>query len=68
MDDLGADAFASTQRNAALGEGNIDPRHAYRQAAHVELSAQGLEWVRDRLQAAFDEHGTVPRVWLEKVT
>jgi hypothetical protein len=67
MDDLGADAFASTQRNAALGEGNTDPRHAYRQAAHVELSSQGRAWVSDRLQAAFDEHGTVPNDFLAAI-
>lgn len=64
MDELGADAFASTQRNAASGDGNTDPRHAYRQAAHVELSSEGLAWLRDRVQAAFDAHGTVPQDWL----
>jgi hypothetical protein len=60
MDELGADAFAATQRNASKKEGNTNPRRAYLQAADVELSAQGQAWLRDRLQAAFDEHGTVP--------
>jgi hypothetical protein len=60
MDELGADAFAATQRNAAKKEGNTNPRRAYLQAADVELSAQGQAWLRDRLQAAFDSHGTVP--------
>ena len=60
MAELGADAFAATQRNAVKKEGNTNPRRAYLQAADVELSAQGLAWLRDRLQAAFDKHGTVP--------
>jgi hypothetical protein len=60
MDELGANAFAPTQRNAAKKKGNTNPRRAYSQAADVELSAQGMAWLRDRLQAAFDEHGTVP--------
>ena len=57
---LGADAFASTQRNAAKGEGNTDPRRAYSQQAHVELSAQGLDWLSTRLDAAFETHGKIP--------
>lgn len=60
MDELRADAFAATQRNAAKKKGNTNPRRAYLQAADVELSEQGQAWLRDRLQAAFDEHGTVP--------
>lgn len=61
MEELGADAFAATQRNAEENKGkNTNPRKAYLQAADVELSAQGLVWLRDRLQAAFDEHGVVP--------
>jgi len=46
------------QRCQASGKTN--PRRAYLQAADVELSAQGQAWIRDRLQAAFDTHGTVP--------
>jgi hypothetical protein len=68
MDDLGSNAFSSTQRNAARKNGNTDPRHAYRQAAHVELSSQGLAWVRDRLQLAFDTHGVVPLDVLASIT
>lgn len=60
MDELGANAFAVTQRNAAKNEGNSNPRRAYLQAADVELSAEGTAWLHDRLQAAFDEHGAVP--------
>ncbi len=61
MDELGADAFASTQRNARRGKGNTNPRHAYLRQAAVELSAEGLAWLLDRLQAAFDAHGKVPQ-------
>ena len=61
MDTLKADSFASTQRNAASGEGNTNPRHAYRQQAAVKLSPEGLSWLGDRLEAAFEAHGKVPR-------
>lgn len=59
MDTLSADSFAPTQRNAERGEGNTDPRRAYRQQAAVELSREGLSWLSERLQAAFDTHGKV---------
>jgi hypothetical protein len=61
MDALAADSFAPTQRNARDGEGNTDPRRAYRRQASVELSGEGLSWLRDRLQLAFDAHGKVPQ-------
>lgn len=56
-----------TQRNAARGEGNIDPRKAYQQQAAVELSREGLFWLGERLQAAFEAHGTVPQDSLAKL-
>jgi hypothetical protein len=61
MDALGANSFAPTQWNAARGEGNTEPRKAYRQQPAVELSNEGRAWLSDRLQAAFDEHGKVPQ-------
>jgi hypothetical protein len=67
MDTLGADSFAPTQRNAARGEGNTNPRRAYLQQAAVELSAEGFSWLGERLQAAFDEHGMVPQDTLDKL-
>ncbi|SDE89045.1 phospholipase D family protein [Rhodospira trueperi] len=65
MDTLGADSFAPTQRNAARGDGNTNPRKAYLQQAAVELSKEGRSWLAERLQAAFDEHGVVPRDTLD---
>ena len=67
MDTLGSDSFAPTQRNAAHGTGNTDPRRAYRQQAAVELSPQGMVWLGERLQAAFDKHGKVPQDILEEL-
>lgn len=57
MDELGADAFAATQRNAARGEGNTEPRRAYMQQAAVRLSAEGLDWLNIRMEEAFVSHG-----------
>ena len=65
MDSLGAKSFATTQRNSARGHGNVDPRRAYRQQAAVELSAEGFEWLNERLQDAFDLHGTVAKSLLD---
>ena len=67
MDSLKADSFASTQRNTARGNGNIDPRHAYRQQAAVELSSEGFSWLSNRLQAAFESHGKVSRNSLDEL-
>lgn len=59
--ELGVNAFVSTKRRAAAGETRINPRRAYGQAPQVELSPEGLAWLRDQLQQAFDAHGVVPR-------
>ena len=59
MNDLGADAFKSTQRNASRGKGNTDPRRAYMQQPAVELTAAGYGWLIDRLELAFRQHGEV---------
>ena len=67
MDTLGSDSFAPTQRNAARGTGNTDPRRAYMQQAAVELSSQGLLWLGERLQVAFAEHGKVPQDTLDEL-
>jgi hypothetical protein len=67
MDTLGEDSFASTQRNSVRGEGNTDPRGAYRQQAAVELSKAGFAWLSERLQVAFDRYGKVPQDALDKL-
>ena len=67
MDSLGANSFAPTQRNAARGEGNTNPRRAYLQQAAVELSGEGLSWLGERLQAAFEAHGKSPQDELDKL-
>ena len=67
MDTLGSDSFTSTQRNAARGTGNTNPRRAYMQQAAVELSPRGIFWLSEWLQAAFNEHGKVPQDTLEQL-
>ena len=65
MDTLGAESFMSTQRNAARGDGNRNPRRAYMRQPSVELSNEGFTWLNNRLQNALDHHGTVPRDQLQ---
>lgn len=60
MDALGADAFASTQRNARSGIGNLNPRRAYLRQAAVELSREGMVWLNERLEKAFARYGKLP--------
>ena len=67
MAELGADSFASTQRNAAQGDGNTNPRIAYRQQPAIRLSQDGFRWLSERLQAAFAMHGMVPQRELDRL-
>lgn len=67
MDELGADAFASTKQNAQRGVGNIDPRRAYRQQAAVKLSSEGFRWMNDRIKSAFDTYGKIPGETLDNL-
>ena len=67
MQEMGSDCFATTQRNAARGSGNTNPRHAYSQQAAVALSATGLDWLGLQLQQAFETHGKVPQDFLDQL-
>ncbi|WP_170973353.1 phospholipase D family protein [Rhizobium sp. FKY42] len=67
MDELGHDAFISTQRNHASGEGNTNPYKAYRQQAAVQLSSQGQKWLTGRLQLALARHGRLPQDELDQI-
>ncbi len=67
MDSLEANSFAPTQRNAARGDGNTNPRRAFMQQPAVKLSGEGLSWLGERLQAAFETHGKVPQDALDNL-
>ncbi|MFZ5675691.1 MAG: phospholipase D family protein [Pseudomonadota bacterium] len=67
MEELGANAFASTERNAIRGDGNIDPRRAYQRQPGVALSEKGAAWLGERLQSAFEHHGQIPQNDLDKL-
>lgn len=67
MDALGAKAFRSTAENEASGEGNTDPRLAYRRHAQVELSPAGFHWVNDHLDTAIRNLGSIPREELDSI-
>jgi hypothetical protein len=57
MDELRANAFASTQDNAILGIGNTEPRRAYMQQPAVQLSSQAIDWLNTKLEEAFKKYG-----------
>lgn len=65
MDDLGSNTFASTQRNENAGNGNTNPRRAFRQQAAVELSTAGFALLNARLEEAFTVNGKVSDTELE---
>lgn len=59
MRDLGHACFASTQRNHNDMKGNTNPRFALRQQPAVELTPEGYAWLIQRLENAFDQHGSI---------
>lgn len=65
MNMLDADSFASSQQNAMTGTGSTNPRKAYMRQAAVELSPQGLQWMREKLDQAFSIHGILPSATLQ---
>jgi hypothetical protein len=66
MDELQSDAFVSTQRNKhADAGGNIDPRRALMQKAHMQLTAEAIAWLEARLHEAFEKHGRLTPAELE---
>lgn len=67
MDELGENSFSSTQRNAAAGLGNTNPRKAYMQQASVQLSVQGFDWLNAKMGKAFIKHGRVAATELEQL-
>ncbi len=68
MDVLRVNSFRSTQRNMVQDQGgNTDPRKAYLQKPAVELSREGMEWLSDQLQEAFDTHGKVPQAEIDSL-
>jgi len=50
---------AEFSNSAAKGQGNTDPRRAYRQQAAVELTSQGADWLTTQLETAFARHGRI---------
>ena len=67
MDALGTDSFVTTQERAAAGVPDVNPRLSIRRQPAVRLSPQGREWLSQRLQEAFDAHGTIPRSTLRNL-
>lgn len=67
MDTLDSESFASTKRHVAGGEGNVNPRRAYRQKPAVELSARALAWMNERVESALKRHGKIPPSFLAKL-
>ena len=61
MEDLGTDAFVTTQERANRGETDINVRLSVRRQAYARLTPQGRDWLNERLEAAFDTHGKIPR-------
>lgn len=65
--ELRENSFASTQRNSARGNGNINPHKAYMQQATVQLSSQGFDWLNAEMEKAFSKHGRVTATELEQL-
>ena len=73
MNYLKASSFVSTQKNEKINslnpkgeKQNTDPRKAYMQQAHVELSVDGFEWLNQEFEALV-LYGRIPETELEKL-
>lgn len=64
---LGANAFASTQRNARSGTGNTDPRRAYMQQPAVQLPSEGMAWLDDQLEITYRQFGRLALALLDEL-
>ena len=67
MEELGSDAFATTQRNAAAGEGNTNPRQSLKRRPAVKLSTQGYAWLQREFETALSRHGRLPEADLAQL-
>jgi hypothetical protein len=67
MDELGANAFFSTQENLHSGRGNTDPRRAYMRQPQVRLTAEAFSWLSGRFERALSVKGRIPVSELEKL-
>lgn len=66
MDALESDSFTSTQHNASVGKGNINPRRSIGSKAHIRLSEEARAWLTEKLQEAFARHGKITLSDIEK--
>jgi hypothetical protein len=57
MNSFGENSFMSTQRNAARGQGNRNPRRSLSQQPQIELTLQAAAWLSSRLENAFRHCG-----------
>lgn len=60
MNELEANSFMSTQRNAISGIGNTNPRLSFMQSPSVHLSNEGYAWLSEKLERQFAVHGKIP--------
>jgi hypothetical protein len=66
MEELGANSFLTTQRNANARSGNTDPRKAYSQKPAVQITSDAFAWLNGRLERAFARYGTISKVELDR--
>ena len=66
MEELGAEAFVSTDANKRRGSGNTDPRIALRSKAHMPLTQKAADWLNAKFYQALAKHGRIPISQLEK--
>lgn len=68
MDELGADAWASTsQRATQTGMKDIDPRASLRQQSQLQLTPNSLRWLSEHLEQRFNADGKVSQEELAKL-
>jgi hypothetical protein len=59
LDELGPDAWRSTQDNVRKGKGNADPFASYLRKPGMQLTEQSRSWIQERLERLFRKYGEV---------
>jgi hypothetical protein len=67
MQELGANSFAPTKRNALARQGNTNPRTAFNQQAAVELTPEAISWLNERVDQSLATNGKISPAELAKL-
>lgn len=60
-------SLVSTMQHKMKGSGNINPVKSLGQKAAIEITEEAALWLDNELQSRFDEFGTIPKKFIDKL-